>query len=218
MRCLKTFPLIALALPLLTACHKEHLHGSGQIITQERDLPPFTNVLIQGPVKANIHYGATQEVTVRTDVVAINALWTTVSNNTLLLDVDGGNTYQHITFEVDIQLPALDRLTHEGASNATVSGFENTDALEVVHHGAGNITLDGSTADLHITHDGVGKVRAFDMIADTCHVDHSGVGNIEVTVLDRLEAHLSGVGNLYYQGSPQVDAIVTGVGHLIHVD
>ncbi|MCB0793450.1 MAG: DUF2807 domain-containing protein [Flavobacteriales bacterium] len=215
---LKTLLLLATATTVLTACHKERLHGTGNIVTQERNLSPFQNVRIEGPVKARIHYGNTQEVIVRTDAVAVNELRTTVGNNTLVLDVDQHINYQHIDFEVDIHMPVIHSLVHEGVSNSSLSGFFGLDALVVQHDGVGDLNFSGSANVLHINHDGVGDLHAFGFVVDTCHVAHSGVGNIHVTVNDQLSGYLSGVGNLYYQGSPQVNITDTGVGQVYHID
>jgi len=115
-------------------------------------------------------------------------------------------------------MPVIHRLTHEGVSNSSLSGFYDVDALEVIHDGVGNLEFHGSASYLSIVHGGVGQLRAFDFPVDTCQVGLSGVGNIEVKVFDRLQGSLSGVGNVYYRGTPQLNIMQTGVGHAIHVD
>lgn len=215
---LKTISALSLSAILLTACHKDRLEGSGNIVTQERSVPAFQNIHVKGPVRVNILLGATQQVTVRTDAVAVGKVLTTVNNNTLVVDLNGGHNYQHISFEVDVRLPIIHHLTHEGVSKISLSGFDGLDALVVDHDGVGDLELHGSATNLHVTHDGVGHVRAFGFVADTCQVAQSGVGNIHVTVNDRLHGYLSGVGNIYYQGSPQVSISDTGVGQVFHVD
>ena len=218
MKTLKPFLHLALAAAVLPACTKDRLEGSGTIVTQDRGLPAFQNVLIQGPVKVNVMYGNSQLVRVRTDAVAVNEVITTVSNNTLVVDIDDDHHYQHISFEVDVTLPVLHRLTHLGVSHGHLSGFQGVDALEVVHQGVGDLTFHGSAGTLHITHDGVGDLHAFGFAVDTCHVAHSGVGRIEVNVQDQLTGSLSGVGSIYYQGSPQVSILDSGVGQVVQVN
>ena len=218
MKTLKPFLHLALAAAVLPACTKDRLEGSGTIVTQDRGLPAFQNVLIQGPVKVNVMHGTGQLVRVRTDAVAVNEVITTVSNNTLVVDIDDDHHYQHISFEVDVTLPVLHRLTHLGVSHGHLSGFQGVDALEVVHQGMGDLTFHGSAGTMHITHDGVGDLHAFGFAVDTCHVAHSGVGRIEVNVQDQLTGSLSGVGSIYYQGSPQVSILDSGVGQVVQVN
>ena len=218
MKTLKPFLHLALAAAVLPACTKDRLEGSGTIVTQDRGLSTFQNVLIQGPVKVNVMHGTGQLVRVRTDAVAVNEVITTVNNNTLVVDIDDGHDYEHITFEVDVTLPVLHRITHQGVSHSHLSGFQGVDALEVVHQGVGDLTFHGSAGTLHITHDGVGDLNAFGFAVDTCHVAHSGVGRIEVNVQDQLTGSLSGVGSIYYQGSPQVSILDSGVGQVVQVN
>lgn len=215
---LKTALFLTVTTLALYSCRRDEIHGSGNIIAQERSVSAFENVLIEGAIKANIRYGTTQQVTVRTDAVAIGKVRTSVSNNTLVLDLDDYHNFHHINFEVDVVMPVIHRLTHEGVSNSSLSGFYDLDALEVIHDGVGNLEFHGSAGYLSIVHDGVGDLRAFDFPVDTCQVGHSGVGNIEVMVSDRLEGSLSGVGNVYYKGTPQLNITRTGVGQVIHVD
>ncbi len=215
---LKTYLLLTITAMTMFSCRRDEIHGSGNIITQDRSVPAFENVRIQGPIKANIHYGSTQHVSVRTDAIAISEVWTTVSNNTLVLDLDQTHNYHHINFEVDVYMPVIHRLTHEGVSNSSLSGSYAVDTLEVVHDGVGDLEFHGSAGHLSIAHDGVGKLKAFDFPADTVEVGLTGVGHIEVTAFDRLQGHLDGVGNIYYRGNPQVSITDTGVGSVIHVD
>ena len=218
MKTLKLFLPLALAAVVLPACRKDPILGSGNIVTQERGLSAFENVRIQGPVKVNVQYGSSQLVRVRTDAVAVNDVFTTVSNNTLVVDIDDDHNYQHISFEVEVVIPVIHRLTHEGVSHSRLEGFQGMEALEVIHQGVGDLTLHGSAGTLHITHDGVGDLRGFGFVVDTCHVSQSGAGDIEVHVLEQLSGSLSGVGSLYYQGSPQVSVLDNGVGQVVHMD
>jgi len=89
---LKTALLLTVTTLALFSCRRDEIHGSGHIITQDRSVPAFENVLIQGIIKANTRYGTSQHVTVRTDAVAIANVHTTVSNNTLVLDLDNTTT------------------------------------------------------------------------------------------------------------------------------
>ena len=126
------------------------------IVTEERRIPTFQNIMVQGPVKVNVMHGTGQLVRVRTDAVAVNEVITTVNNNTLVVDIDDNHNYQHITFEVDVTLPVLHRLTHLGVSHGQLSGFQ----------GVGDLTFHGSAGTLHITHDGVWDLHAFSFAVD----------------------------------------------------
>lgn len=218
MNTLKTTLVLTLTSALLFSCRKDHIHGTGHTIGEERQLSSFDNVVIQGPIKANISYGSEQQVTVRADEAAISKVHTHVSNNTLYLDLNESYNYHNLSFTVDVEMPFIGRLTQEGVSNSSLSGFYDLDALSIVHTGVGDLTLSGSATHLNIDHDGVGNLNAYGLAADVCDVHLDGVGNIKVTVNDLLQGSLNGVGNIYYRGHPTVDVHDDGVGHVIHVD
>lgn len=218
MKTLRISLLLTIVAIAFSSCSKEHLEGSGHIVTVDRNLSNFDKVLINSVVKTNISHGADFHVSVRTDAVAVSKVITYISNNTLIIDLDDNVNYQHITFEVDVEMPDISRLEHRGVSNARLVGFNDLDDLEVVHDGVGNLNLIGSAEQLHIDHDGVGDLNAFSFVSDTCATYLSGVGDINVTVLDHLQGHLSGVGNIHFQGSPSLEVVDTGVGNVIHID
>lgn len=211
-----TFVLLLLA-TLLFSCRRDEIHGSGHIISESRSLPAFTNVVVQGTITTNVHYAPTHYAVVRTDAIAMGDVLTAVSGNTLLLAIDDEYNYHNIHFEVDVYMPHIDGLTHEGVANASLDGFYGLDALNVVLTGVGDLRLSGSADHLSIYHDGVGDLNAYGFSVDSCHADLEGVGNIKVSVADLLEGNISGVGNIYYQGSAAVQVTTPGVGHVIHV-
>lgn len=210
--------LLACTTLFLTACRKDEVRGIGVITSEARQLPAFTDVRIEGPINADIRYGASQLVTVRTDVNALSRLRTSVSGTTLILSLDEANYGNNLKFEVTVDMPTIGRLTQNGVSDARLTGFFGLSTLEVINNGVGHITLHGSTDHLRVTQHGVGRVHAQGMPADTCQVGLSGVGNVEVRVNDLLHGYLSGVGNIYYHGTPVVDVDDTGVGNVIQVD
>jgi len=194
------------------------LDGSGNIVTQDRALDDFENVVIKSVIKTNVTYGTDFSVVVRTDAVAINKVHTHVSNNTLVIDLDEHYNYHHISFEVDVIMPSISRLEHQGVSDSKLSGFYGLGTLDVLHDGVGALRVSGSSSQFNVTHTGVGDLHAYDLSTDSCHADLNGVGNIELTVSDLLEGHLTGVGNIYFSGSPTVNVIDTGVGSVIQVN
>ena len=92
----------------------------------------------------------------RTHAVAVNQVITTVTNKTLMVDINVGHNYPHITFGVVVTLHVLHRLTHLGVSLSHISGFQ----------GVGDLTFHGSAGTLHITHNGVWDLHAFSFAVD----------------------------------------------------
>jgi len=213
-----TFLFLSFTTLLFTACRKEDIRSTGVISTEVRSVPTFTDVRIEGPINAEIRYGLTQEVMVRTDVSALSKMRTTVSNNTLILSLDQANYGNGLRFEATVYMPTIGRLTQNGVSDTRLSGFFGLQTLEVISNGVGDLDLHGSADRLLITQHGVGRLDAQGMNVDTCQVGLSGVGSVEVRVNELLHGYLSGVGSIYYHGTPQVNINDTGVGNVIRVD
>ena len=218
MRTSHTILFLAFAASVFTACSKDDIRSSGHVVTEARSVPAFHAVRIEGPIDAKIRYGASQMVTVRTDVNAIAYLRTSVSGNTLVLSLDQANYHDGLRFEATVDMPTISQLTQNGVAKVDLAGFHDLQRLEVTSNGVGDLTMHGSTDRLIITQHGVGQLNASAMSADTCQVGLSGVGNLELKVNHRLFGHLSGVGNIYYHGNPVVEVTDTGVGNVIRVD
>lgn len=210
--------LLALTILLFTACRKDEIRGNGIITTEIRPVPVFTNVRIEGPIRADIRYGSVQQVAVRTDENVQRMVRASVSDNTLTLSLAQANYDDDFKFEVTVDMPTIHRLTQNGVSEVRLSSFFGLSTLEVINNGVGDIALHGSTDHLSVTQHGVGRVNAQGMSADTCQVGLSGVGSMEVRVKDLLRGYLSGVGDIRYHGTPVVDITDTGVGNVIRVE
>lgn len=214
---MKTFQsLLALCLSaaMLSSCINNRVEGTGNIVSENRDLSGFDNVQISNVITTNVSYGEEFSVVVNADEVAISNVLTKVSGNTLMIDLEKNQNYENIRLQVDITMPSILHIHHDGVSNSSLSGFRDLDILEVTHQGVGNLNLEGSANKLFVNHSGVGKLKAFGFSAKSCDIDFSGVGNMELTVTEMLEGELSGVGNISYKGHPEVKIKDDGVGNV----
>lgn len=122
-----------------------------------------------------------------------------------------GNIVSQDTFESTVS-----SVTLSGSGNLTAS-FDVT-TLSSVLEGSGNINLSG-TATTHNTNiTGSGNIGAFDLTAETCTVDISGSGNLDVTVTNTLDVRISGSGNVRYKGDPALSQNITGSGSVRKVN
>ena len=53
---------IAIAAILLTSCSKEVYYGSGDIVSETREMPQVDRLKISGVFEVNIEYGAIQKI------------------------------------------------------------------------------------------------------------------------------------------------------------
>lgn len=90
------------------------------------------------------------------------------------------------------------------------------DIESVTLSGAGLIALTGPKQnDITISLNGVGVIKAYDLMVSNANVLIGGTGEVEVYVTDELEGLISGSGLVYYRGDPFINLPVTGSGSVI---
>ena len=191
------------------------LAGQGAVVTETRSITNdfhsinsflFADILVtQGPKEA---------IRIEGQKNIIDQINTVVINGELRLTLDRCVNIAD-AIRIHITIPEIERLTLLGAGEIIAQNdFELTE-LEITLSGTGDFSLRGTVNDLDIVLSGVGDVDAFDLIADTCDVNITGVGDVEVFVNDELNVTITGTGNLYYKGDPTIDSTITGTGSVI---
>ena len=212
-------PFVAISLLFTISCddddNRVRITGSGNIITESRTVDSYSQIEIRSVIDATIAFGSTPGLSVSADDNIIDLVSTEVAGNKLIISLPEGD-YEDISVNVSLVNPNLRTLTSSGVNNITVSGFENLDQLDVIMTGVGNIEMSGSSDVLNINSSGSMNFSGFEFVTNTCDINLSGVGNIEITVNELLTGSLTGVGNILYRGSPQVNISVTGVGNVIN--
>jgi len=225
-----TFAVIAL---LLSACGVRTIRGSGNVITEERDVSGFDSVILSGYGRVIITQGDEEALTVETDDNLMRYIETKVSGRTLEISFTEEKTIvdpsESIIFRLSvIDLTALatsgagsfeidaldaDRLVVDvsGAGDIGIGSLNATD-LVVTVNGAGNVELAGQVETQRIEVNGLGNYNAPDLRSQAASVDINGAGNVTMWVLDTLDVTISAAGNVEYYGSPTVTQDISGVG------
>ncbi len=82
--------------------------------------------------------------------------------------------------------------------------------------GVGVIRIRGPKQDIvYLEIDGVGTINAFELEVDKAEVLITGVGEIQVNVIDEIEGLISGNGNIIYRGDPVLNVHITGTGDVV---
>ena len=208
--------------------------GSGYLVSESRELVSFNAIHIATAGTVNLTQGDSQRVDVTVDDNLMEYIRLTVSNNTLVIDIEPGNSLTNMHLTVDITLPEL-KLLHTSSAGCFVGkNTLNCDDLNIFSSSAGNIflnlqanylysnlssagnaTLSGTVS----THDAIissaGVLHAFNLYTDTTTISLSSAGNAEVLVNNLLNATLSSAGSLFYKGNPQINANVSSSGILV---
>jgi Putative auto-transporter adhesin, head GIN domain len=191
--------------------------GSGNVVSEERDVSGFTGISLVGIGEVTITQGEQETLTVETDDNLLPLLETTVQDGLLVLTTkDGVEVKPSSEIRFLVTVTSLDRLESSGAGNIEGSGL-TLDALSVDISGAGNVTLSGTANSVSATLSGVGVLQSCTLQAGTVSLDLSGAGNAVIAATDSLSVNISGVGNASYLGDPQVSEDVSGVGSITQI-
>ena len=226
---------IVLALTI-TGCivviNGESVQGSGNIISQEREVAVFSKVRLKGSGKVFLTPGETQSLEIKTDDNIMPLIETEVSGNRLTIS-HGSHRLRPTSFEVYITIKTLKGVGISGSGDITgVGRFETdslyaeisgsgdvelevlTDFLETRISGSGSVDLAGKTEEFRVSVSGSGKINAFEVDARHVSVRVSGSGDCRISASESLDARISGSGDVYYRGQPKIDANISGSGSL----
>ena len=229
----RTWSFVALAAVLtilLTGCAR----GSGNVVTETRDVSGFDRIEIRGSGDLVVEQGSAESVTVRADDNLMRYITTEVSGSTLVIQVGRGAPMAIMPSEpikYTVQVKDLSGLTLSGSTEADIKDLDSAD-LEVEVSGSGDVrirnleadslsyTLSGSGSaemsgiadqqDVRIS--GSGSYDAADLESKTAKVTISGSGSADLWVEDELDINVSGSGSVSYYGSPHVTQSVSGSG------
>jgi hypothetical protein len=206
--------------------------GSGHVRTENRSVPDFTAIVVEGSGNVTLSQGIRQPVSVETDDNILPYVTTEVIGGVLHLGFKEGTRVRHVTrLEFRVTSPRIEGITISGSGDvhgaSTIKG--NAMALEI--HGSGNIDAEldvarlqthiggsggvsvrGKADDESITINGSGGVRARDLAADTASVSISGSGNALVNAARTISINITGSGSVEYGGGATATVHTSGSG------
>lgn len=212
--------------------------GSGNVVTETRDVSDFEAIEIRYPAQVFVSQGARESLKIEAEDNLMPNLKTEVRNGRLeIFYRREGGKHVNPTKSVKITIVVKD-LTDVDFSSAgeLFVGKLKTDSLDVSLSGAGNIDLEeiqvtsasvsmsgagsatasGTANNLDLNISGFGDFKGKDLHTRDSHVSISGAGSATVWVDDELSAEVSGAGSVSYYGSPSVDRRISGVGSVNH--
>jgi hypothetical protein len=213
----QTIQLITISIVLLTACNKESIRGTGAVITENRNVPAFTAIEIDGDANATVSYGPQQQVSVTGYQNLLPVYETKLVGTTLHLGFKS-NYYnvRNNNIRVAIVVPALSYLRTNGSGNIVATGFANGDLLSAFINGSGDITVENckyNRATYEVN--GSGNINGSSTELREAEATIHGSGDIKLTVTNKLKAEIYGSGNIDYWGNPgDVDSNVSGSGSI----
>jgi len=210
--------------------------GSGNVITQTRNVDDFQSIDLGYPAQVFITQGSTVSVKVEADDNLLPGLITRVRNGTLEIFYKPEDNIRvnpskavkvmivvkdlddvHFDTAGDIEIDGVEtdelQLSVSGAGNLKLANID-VNGLSIDLSGAGNVVASGDADDFKLGISGFGSFNGKDLHTKTADVEMSGAGSATVWVDDELDAQISGAGSINYYGSPSVSKQVSGVGSI----
>lgn len=188
------------------------VNGSGNIVTETRNVSGFDGVTVTGAGNILIDQSGAESLTITTDDNLLQYITTEIRDGKLVITGKPGVLYdkvKELTFKVGAK--NLNSLQVDGAANVEGKNIA-TENLSVKLNGAGAITLSGKATAQDVALDGVGTYNGAELASQRAKVTQNGAGSAVVRVSDSLEAIISGLGSIEYIGNPQVTKNVSGLG------
>lgn len=213
--------------------------GSGNIITEDRNVQDFNAIQLSYPGQVVIRQGTVESLNIQAEDNVVADIRTQVVNGILGIEaVRDGHLRVVPTKPVKITIVVKDlaELDFESAGEVRVENLK-TDALKAMLDGAGTLnfgdlqvktlscTLDGAgsinasgTADsVDVRVDGFGSFSGADLHSQTGTIHVDGAGSATVWVDASLTAVINGLGSINYYGDAQVTKSVDGLGSVNHL-
>jgi len=199
------------------ACNKDKITGSGNTISEERNITGFNGLIVNGSTKAFVNIDTEFAVTVKGYENLLPYFETNVVSGVLEAGFNNDVTVSNDNTEIYATAPMLDLLETNGTGDIDVTGeITGSDHLKATVNGLASINIEGGNANNfegEITGDGNISALAFQCKDATVNI--SGDGDVEISVSDNLDVTITGNGNVYYHGTPAITTHITGNGQVI---
>ncbi|HEY0405525.1 MAG TPA: head GIN domain-containing protein [Pyrinomonadaceae bacterium] len=175
--------------------------GSGNRVTQKREVPGFLSIEVSGAFEVEIVAQRERGLEITGDDNILPLVTTEVINNVLHINNSKSYNVNH-AITLKITVPELEGIETSGASKINVSGLRNSE-LKIGSSGASKLALSGETKKLSIDTSGASNIEAKDLRAEKVEVESSGAGFVNVYATEQLDASASGAARIDYYGDPK---------------
>lgn len=186
------------------------VNGSGNIMTQKRNVGDFTEVAAGGVFEVSAVSGKEFSLEVEADDNLLPYIETAVENGVLHI-----STTEKLSsgdpLKIRITAPAIERVEASGVAKFIVNGISG-DVFKAAASGASKITAAGSAETVDVEVSGASKFDGTELSTINAEVETGGSGRVLVNASNILNATATGASSVRYIGEPSsVRSNVSGV-------
>jgi len=214
----------------LNGCSSKKVKGSGNVVSETRQVAEFNKIHLKGIGKAFLTKGDQPSVEIKTDDNIMTVIKTEVTDGKLVVSHKNYNL-RPTTLNYFITVKDLNAVAVSGSADVTgnakfvsdnfsadISGSGNmrleleVGNLESDISGSGSMRFSGKTDFLNASITGAGDISALDLEAKKVSLKITGSGDCEVNASETLNVKITGSGDVKYKGTPQISQKITGSG------
>jgi hypothetical protein len=225
--------LLLVVILALTGCNAR-VTGSGDLITETREVSNFDAIVLSGSGEVVVTQGESESLSIESDDNIMEHVESKVENGTLKLGFKTGINFispTHLVFQVgvvelsnlsisgsgEIESDMIDttRLVTKvsGSGDILISELTASEVLAEIS-GSGEIYLAGNAAAQDVSISGSGKYLAGELCGPSVKVSISGSGDATVCATETLDSTISGSGDVSYYGRPTINTSGSGSGSI----
>lgn len=214
-----------------TGCRK--VVGHGPLISETRTLSGVQNIDLSMDARVEVTQDSVYFLEVVAQANIQDEVLTQQDGTTLKIKSRSNVWIKSDDITIRVHLPEVNRLEVSGSGIIQGMGGIQTQALDLVVSGSGEINLPtlqaqmldadisgsgkvtvsaGSCPETHTQISGSGSIRLSGMQSDRVHCQTSGSGLTRVWASQTLYADISGSGDVLYRGQPVIETHISGSG------
>jgi hypothetical protein len=200
----------------------ETIYGSGNVVTEKRDIGEFTGLKVSSGIDVVIRQGNEISLELEADDNLHEAIRTEVVDNTLKI-YTRKNIRKAKSKKVFLVYEELNTIRISSAGDVTGENTLKTDRLDIDLSSAGDLHLDVEAENIHcdISSSGdarlsgkadvleaslssAGDLQAYELITRKAEVSCSSAGDARVYASEEFNLRSSSAGSIYYKGEGRV--------------
>ena len=213
-----TFSLVLLSFILLACDGGNKLVGSGNSISETREINGVDSVRLEGVGELVITMGNEESLVIEGDDNIVDKITSKVSGGTLVISQErktfSFKPKSDLIFHVT--LTQLDKVTLDGAGNVVLNDLSSDIELEL--NGAGGAKANGAVDSQKVAINGVGSYEASQLISKQAKLTIDGAGSAQIHATQSLDVTIDGAGSVTYSGEPALTKEINGAGSVKAAD
>lgn len=218
--------LLLFATAALLSCNNQHHHtinGSGNLITQKRDIQDnFKKIEVSSAIEVIVEQADKTEVFVEAEDNLQKSITTKVRNGILFISRENGNYSSHKTQKVFIKAPLIEELSANSASSiktkntlkgeninlnassaAKIEAQLAIDNIKANSSSASKIDIEGMALNLEAEATSASKIDAENLLVNAITAQSSSGSKISIHPIVSLKADASSGGKIEYNNNPK---------------